>query len=133
MGKKVGVAPGIAVDANGRVAELGWSETITERGTAVGFVARRENEKEGVAEGVPVAGPATAVDPGPTPAPDPVATPGTDAVPAGADDAPLAAAIIWRAWLACMRSPWAATRAGRATRRTGLLNFMVMVGGRKGG
>ena len=38
----VGVVPGTAVVANGSVAELGWFETITDRGTAVGFVANRE-------------------------------------------------------------------------------------------
>lgn len=37
-----GVVPGTAVVANGSVAELGWFETITDKGTAVGFVANRE-------------------------------------------------------------------------------------------
>lgn len=103
----MGVAPGVAVDANGLVAELGWSETMAVRGTAVGFVASRENEKVGVAEGggAPVAGPVTAVEPGPTPAPVPVATPGIDAVGAGPDGGALTAALFWRAWCARMPSP----------------------------
>jgi len=36
-----GVVPGTAVVARGSVAELGWVETITDKGTAVGFVDNR--------------------------------------------------------------------------------------------
>ena len=42
FGMSDGVVPGAAVVANGCVAELGWFETIADRGTAVGFVANRE-------------------------------------------------------------------------------------------
>lgn len=41
---KVGIAPTVAVDANGSVGKLDWLAVIKERGTAVGLVEAREKE-----------------------------------------------------------------------------------------
>lgn len=56
--KNVGVDPGTAVLGKGIVAELGWSELITERGTAVGLVASSVKLGSGADDpaGAPVTG-----------------------------------------------------------------------------
>jgi hypothetical protein len=110
-----GVVPGTAVEASGNVAELGWVETMTDRGTAVGFVANRETlGSVVVTEGAAV-----------TPA-----EPDDDDNDEGSDaeddpDAPDVTGlgeVAWRAPRTCLAfrwSPWAATRMGRIARTAG--------------
>ena len=78
-----GVVPGTAVEAKGSVAELGWLETMSVNGTAVGFVASSETAGGGAAAGVPV----------PVPVAAPVA--GVEAVDEAARAAGLG--VAWRA------------------------------------
>lgn len=112
----VGVVPGTAVVANGSVAELGWFETITDRGTAVGFVANRETL------GSVVVTKGVAVNPAEPDDPD-----------ATNDDG--LGEVTWRAprtWSLALRwSAWAATKMGTTARTAGEENFME--GGNKGG
>jgi len=111
-----GVVPGTAVVANGCVAELGWFETIADRGTAVGFVANRETL--GSVVGAKTVAEATEPD-------DPVAVNDT-----------WLGEVAWRAprtllYLRSTWSTWAATKMGTTARTAERENLMK--GGNKEG
>jgi hypothetical protein len=102
FGIEDGVVPGTAVLGRGIVAELGWSELMTDTGTAVGLVASNEKLTTGVDEdktGAPVVVAAGTNDV----AADDAGTDdaGTDAAGETDEDEAEAAAdteVAWRAW-----------------------------------